>query len=92
MTIQTTKKEIHFSSAQFVVMSLIRLENHYLINKRYSVSLRIEFERGKIRIRKTPNKDTFHAVQMLRISRLTHQYLHIYQYMYIYTCSPKMLT
>ena len=30
--------------------------------KRYSVSLRIQFEWGKIRTRKTPNTDNFHAV------------------------------
>ena len=28
----------------------------------YSVSLRIQFESGKVRTRKTPNTDTFHAV------------------------------
>ena len=30
--------------------------------ERYSVSLRIQFECGKIRTRITPNTDTFHAV------------------------------
>ena len=33
-----------------------------LNTKRYGVSLRIQFEYGKIRSRKTPNTDTFHAV------------------------------
>ena len=33
----------------------------------YSVSLRIQFECGKIRTRKTPNTDTFYAVLRLRI-------------------------
>ena len=28
----------------------------------YSVSLRIQFESGKVQTRKTPNTDTFHAV------------------------------
>ena len=30
--------------------------------ERYSVSLRIQSEFGKMRIRITPNKDTFHVV------------------------------
>ena len=34
--------------------------------ERYSVSLRIQFECGKIRTRKTPNMDTFHAVSLAR--------------------------
>ena len=33
-----------------------------LNTKRYSVSLRIQSECGKIRTRKTPNTDTFHSV------------------------------
>ena len=33
-----------------------------LNTERYSVSLRIQSERGKIRTRKTPNMDTIHAV------------------------------
>ena len=33
-----------------------------LNTKRYSVSLRIQSECGKIRTRLTPNKDTFYAV------------------------------
>ena len=34
-----------------------------LNTERYSVSLRIQFECGKIRTRKTPNTGTFYAVQ-----------------------------
>ena len=35
-----------------------------LNTERYGVSLRIQFECGKIRTRKTPNADTFHAMRM----------------------------
>ena len=35
-----------------------------LNTERYSVSLRIQSECGKIRTKKTPNTDTFHAVRM----------------------------
>ena len=36
-----------------------------LNTERYSVSLRIQSECGKIRTRITPNTDTFHVVEML---------------------------
>ena len=36
-----------------------------LITGRYSISLRIQSESGKMRTRKTPNTDTFHAVKDL---------------------------
>ena len=36
-----------------------------LITERYGVSLRIQSECGKIRTRKTPNTDIFHAVLTL---------------------------
>ena len=36
-----------------------------LNSERYSVYLRIQSECGNVRARKTPNKDTFHAVSML---------------------------
>ena len=38
-----------------------------LNTERYGVSLRIQFECGKIRTRKTPNTDTFIAVQVLLV-------------------------
>ena len=37
--------------------------------ERYSVSLRIQFKYGKIRIRKTPNADDFHVVYFCNILR-----------------------
>ena len=36
-----------------------------LNQERYSASLRIQLEYGKIRTRKTPNRDNFHAVKPL---------------------------
>ena len=36
-----------------------------LNTERYSVSLSIQIECGKIRTRKTPNTDTFHALAMI---------------------------
>ena len=35
-----------------------------LNTKRYGVSLRIQYECGKKRVRITPNRDTFHAVDI----------------------------
>ena len=35
--------------------------------EKYGVSVRIESEDGKIRIRKTPNTDNFQAVEMVRL-------------------------
>ena len=35
-----------------------------LNTERYSVSLRIQYECGKIRTRKTPNTDTFYVVEI----------------------------
>ena len=37
-----------------------------LNTERYGVSLRIQFECGKIRTKVTPNSDTFHAVSLTR--------------------------
>ena len=34
----------------------------------YEVNLRIQYSRGKIRTRKTPNTDTFYTVSLLHIS------------------------
>ena len=43
-----------------------------LNTKRYSASLRIQSECGKIRTRKTPNMDTFHATSFLNtVSNVT---------------------
>ena len=42
-----------------------------LNTKRYSVSLRTQFECGKIRTRKNPNTDIFHPVQFIFISDIT---------------------
>ena len=36
--------------------------------ERYSVSLRIQYDCGKIRTRKTPNMDTFHAVSIIHLN------------------------
>ena len=43
---------------------LVRIFPHsdWIRRDRYSVSLRIQYECGKIRTRKTPNMDTFHIV------------------------------
>ena len=41
-----------------------------LNTERYGVSLHIQSECGKILTRKTPNKDTFHAVRRQEIHRI----------------------
>ena len=42
-----------------------------LNTERYGVPLRIQYKCGKIRSRKTPNTDPFHAVQTGMISHLS---------------------
>ena len=50
-------------------VSLVRIFSAFGLNtEKYGVSLRIQSECGKIRTRKTPNTDTFHAVIGLAFS------------------------
>ena len=49
------------------IFSRIRTE----YGERYLVSLRIQSESGKIRTRKSPNTDTFHAVFVFTINELS---------------------
>ena len=44
------------------------------MKERYSVSLRIQSESGKMQTRITPNTDTFHAVVTYCTSQLRHEY------------------
>ena len=57
-------KSVQIRSFFWSVFSRIRIE-------RYFVSLCIQFEYGKIRTRKTPYLDTFHAVQALQNKKMT---------------------
>ena len=61
---QTLGKKSPYSEFFWSAFSRIRTE--YLSVKSeylYEVSFRIQFEHGKMRTRKTPNTDTFHAVR-----------------------------
>ena len=62
---------LEFSGLYFLVFGLNK--------EKYSVSLRIKSKCGKIRIRKTPNTDTFHAVPIRSLIHLSLKF-HFYTF------------
>ena len=78
---ETFRKNQFFDSLKMLAVhcvKIVRIRNFSgpyfppfgLNTKRYSVSLRIQSECGKIRTRKTPNMDTFHAVVALIFKKI----------------------